>query len=286
VRQRLTTENIRELVKDLLAEVGITKPPVDLEKVAQARGARVVEEPMGTLWGSVRASALGLTIRVNQDAPLKQRFTLAHEIAHILISGPRSATRAVSTRKATAPRTERLCDRIAAELLMPYQMFAPLLKGMPANIATICTLADKFESSVHSAAIRFAELSQDAVEVMCWQRQGDRLVLISTGGRRFFRAWGSPAELARDIQDPSFGPSLAFHCDDLIVRRDTPKAGLRTISFLCESQGFGADDYRYVLTLAKPAGSAEELRARQEFQAGKHSTRLGGGKGSPGQAAI
>jgi Zn-dependent peptidase ImmA (M78 family) len=70
----------------LLEQMGITEPPVDVDKVARGLGYKVVfkyfddDELSGTVFTDVGGS---ITLGINTfHAPVRQRFSIAHEIGH------------------------------------------------------------------------------------------------------------------------------------------------------------------------------------------------------------
>lgn len=124
-----------------------------LELLAQRLGVNeIIEENLPFEGGLFQMGDGRLVIKLNVHSPLsRKRFTLAHEIAHLLL-GTIPARR--STNKSD-PELERACDSIAAELLMPAEDAISLVRSFgvpsPQNLRAI---ASKFEVSLHAAAIR------------------------------------------------------------------------------------------------------------------------------------
>ncbi len=82
---RRRRHQVEKMAADLLAEFGVTEPPVDVERIARLRGYRVIFERFpGDLSGTlVRDPTSGVTIGINSfQAPARQRFSIAHEIGH------------------------------------------------------------------------------------------------------------------------------------------------------------------------------------------------------------
>lgn len=97
-----------------------------------------------------------------QEAPSAQAFTLAHELAHVLlrqdgITGPR-------TRAYDRQPVERWCDRFAAAFLMPMEQVQAIYGGAPAypqdsiGDDEIGRLAGIFRVSPHAMLIRLVHL--------------------------------------------------------------------------------------------------------------------------------
>ena len=76
------------LAEDIVRRHGPSGPPVDPKKIAELLGARVVKERAepGGKAGLVARHGTNIVIGVNSaDRPARQRFTIAHEIGHMLL---------------------------------------------------------------------------------------------------------------------------------------------------------------------------------------------------------
>jgi hypothetical protein len=78
---------IEQLTDTLLAEADVTAPPVPVGRIIGIRGITI--EPsasLGDVSGLVLRRGKEIIIGVNKkQAPARQRFTLAHELAHALL---------------------------------------------------------------------------------------------------------------------------------------------------------------------------------------------------------
>lgn len=84
---RPTKNQIEQQVSDLLIEHGIDSVPVPVEAIARAEGLPIVETEMeaGVSGALIRSDDLqGIAINSSQ-APVRKRFTVAHELAHFLL---------------------------------------------------------------------------------------------------------------------------------------------------------------------------------------------------------
>jgi len=114
--------------------------------------ARIVEQRLPFEGGLFQLLDGELVIKLNSESSfVRKRFTLAHEIAHLLLNtvpAHRSANR-------TDENLERTCDLIAAELLMPTEDATDFISGLgspsPENLKAI---ASRYTVSLQTAAIR------------------------------------------------------------------------------------------------------------------------------------
>jgi Zn-dependent peptidase ImmA (M78 family) len=112
----------------LIEQAGVTRPPVPVERIAQFLGAQIAYEAFdGDVSGMLYRDANRTLIGVNSShAPTRQRFTLAHEIAHLRLhkGQPVFIDRLVRVnwRDGTSDQEEAQANAFAAELLMPRQL--------------------------------------------------------------------------------------------------------------------------------------------------------------------
>lgn len=131
--------------------------PVDPAAIAKAEGLRLERLNSDSYSGEfLRAQK---TIRVNtNEAHVRQRFTLAHELGHYALGhedAPRDTSAAFSAR-AQEPQ-ERAANQFAAELLMPARAVEKLvLSGM---FRTTDELAKAFNVSKVAMTFRINNLN-------------------------------------------------------------------------------------------------------------------------------
>jgi len=123
--------HIEQKAEALLADVGIVRPPVNVEKVAQHLSIDVVREPFeDDLSGVLVRKNDHAVIGVNKmHASVRQRFTIAHEIGHFYLRhvGEIFVEEHVLNKRdgrssyAIDPK-EIEANNFAAALLMPAQM--------------------------------------------------------------------------------------------------------------------------------------------------------------------
>ena len=108
----------------------------------------------------------------------RKRYSLAHELAHIMLlesdpasedlpKAPRFRSAAAEDREWKAE--ERLCDEIAAELLMPEKMFSAEVREMGRSLEHMPQLAKLFRTSLAATAIRYWELLPEPCQLIRWR---------------------------------------------------------------------------------------------------------------------
>jgi hypothetical protein len=153
---------------------GVLCPPTDLAAVASRVNveACIAEDMPGS--GELRRTGTGFTIYYSSYLSVHpRRFTIAHEIGHALLE----------TSSHVPPKqcreVERLCDMIAAEILMPRRLMEGRLKDRP-NLKLVFEISKTFQVSLSAAAVRCAELSS----VTVFGVEGSRVVWANGFVRR------------------------------------------------------------------------------------------------------
>lgn len=142
-----------------VSQVNPTTIPVPMEGYLQE--AKAVVKVQNDLQDDLLGMSFTLSgknyICVNgNDSAERRRFTICHEIAHIVLGLP--SDHKVQWWSTKRPMAERLCDIFAAELLLPDHLFRPLAEDAPVCLASIDTLAADFEASVTSTGSRYASV--------------------------------------------------------------------------------------------------------------------------------
>ena len=162
----------RRKARNLIQEAKIKQAPVPVEKIARRLRAAIHYEPFqGQVSGMVHRKSDGSAIiGVNSShAPTRQRFTIAHELAHLVLHkdeklhvdekfpiGFRDEESSLATKD-----SEIEANQFAAELLMPMKFLVVEIKNLPENLETdeaIQELADRFQVSVQAITLRLTRL--------------------------------------------------------------------------------------------------------------------------------
>lgn len=157
----------------LLHEHGISKLPIDVERLARRMGIRVVEEPLGSdVSGMLYREGDRAVILINQDeSTVRKRFSIAHEMGHYLLhDSPVFVDRRVRFRDAASSAgtnwEEVQANRFAAALLMPESFMLDEVylrrqnRFTPTDEELIDELAKLFDVSKQAIEFRLANLGE------------------------------------------------------------------------------------------------------------------------------
>jgi Zn-dependent peptidase ImmA (M78 family) len=159
----------REQARALVEKLGLKAPPVPVEKLAKALGVRVEYNPFDDELSGMAFLRDGKpVIGVNANHhPNRQRFTIAHELGHILLHRSRlDAAVLVDKNKNFIPRdaisaegtdpVEVEANAFASELLMPVKLVRQVLSESTRDLHDdeyLIALAKRFRVSL--AALQF-----------------------------------------------------------------------------------------------------------------------------------
>lgn len=162
-------------------------PGESLDALAHKLGvSRVIEQSMTFEGGLFQLPDGELVIKLNSDSSfVRKRFTLAHEIGHLLLNTV-PAHRGV---KGSNDALERACDSIAAELLMPTAEVSDFVRALGSPSADkLRDIASKHAVSIQSAAIRVCDgLKLWKCSAAMWEFSPKIKTLWSVGFRRWTR---------------------------------------------------------------------------------------------------
>ncbi len=165
-------EGIRFLVRQLLPSQ--TKIPTDLEAIAKRlKVESVMEEPLSIDGMLIRENGV-LSIKLNSDSNhLRRRFTLAHEIGHIILASQGTHNAKWQRHTCSGLEVERLCDAAASELLMPERKVRDFFARNQISPKIACDFASRFLVSLQSATTRITELKLTNGIFSLMQREED-----------------------------------------------------------------------------------------------------------------
>ena len=200
-----------------------------------------------------------ITINSRSRPPTRKRFTWAHELGHIYIAEHGQVP--VGALRHDDKQLERLCDELASEFLMPYELFCEDMSLKPASLLNAIDLAQTYQTSATAAAIRYVNLSAVPLALIRWDR--DRRSVKSLRLRWQIHGTRSGPRLDcrwkpnRSINPSFHGAEEAYTSVGVIdgIERilTNSYSGHRLYTsfqdYRVESKGFGTNHNRFVLSL-------------------------------------
>lgn len=157
-------------------------PPIDLQAIARELGVETISERPMVEDGRLEQRANGTVIYLRHGSrETRQRFTLAHEIGHLILADPNQEL--VARRMwSGAGREERFCDEFAAALLFPRSWVMRTFGDQPATLATARAVADICNASLSAAVVRLRAVLGWRSSLLQWRRIDDRWRLSLSAG--------------------------------------------------------------------------------------------------------
>lgn len=199
----------QQLARAFVAKVDTTNIRNDLSPYLKEVNAKLIVEDLGEgESGTTITSPSGKhVITVNKSEPEeRQRFTICHEIGHIVLGLSSSHLTVPSWAYAKRDMNEVMCDIFAAELLMPYGHWKKMVPDDEPSASVIAHMAKEFRCSFPAAASRYATLAEFPCAFVTMEQGTIRYAARSTALRRV-RAWIAPRtpipenSIARALRD-------------------------------------------------------------------------------------
>ena len=170
----MSVQLARATAEKLVERLGLRAGPIDVEKIAEALGLRVVAENLGGEISGLLVSKEGMaSIAVERrEPPARRRFTIAHEIGHFLLRHHLQRNELVHTDERwqviyRSPKASEGLDpmevqanQFAATLLMPTRILRDRVQQLqkPLTEADVKKLANDFKVSEQAMTIRLSGL--------------------------------------------------------------------------------------------------------------------------------
>lgn len=163
----------KQKAEAFLRDEGITSLPVDPFAIARSRDIEVEPKP-GTAGGVSgmllrHGDVFGILYATHIKSEGFQRFSVAHELGHYFLEGhidhvlPTDGIHTSHAGFVSADPYELEADQFAAGLLMPAGPFKRALGRHEAGLKAVEAMAELCQTSLTATAIRYAELTEDAV---------------------------------------------------------------------------------------------------------------------------
>jgi hypothetical protein len=173
---------IDDLAMQVLRDLELSsEPPIDVDLVAKHLGVEIAE---ARLVEDGRLERTGTQTRILLRGGVhtgRRRFTVAHELAHLLLAEDTGDLIAHRARLAI-DREERFCDQFAAALLLPGDWLRRRYGGRPRRLAVVRDVATRAESSLAAAVIRLDELLGWNRSLLRWRADQGRWRLVAGAG--------------------------------------------------------------------------------------------------------
>ncbi len=250
-------EQVRILVEGLLQRACLKQPPFVPEGIAYLQGVRhIVLEPLGRIDGCLLPGNDGLTIILNKERPpVRRNFSCAHEIVHtFFLDKSHNVAFRCEVGQPDSDCEERLCDYGANEIILPTRYVTEVLKRHRVSMSLVTKARGWFNASYQPVAIKFTELSEEPVALVCWE-WGDR---NGAGLPKLRVSWRA---LSRPLREqhifiprhapapPNSGVCQAYSLGHAIGRMEEIQLGSLRGTFFVESKRFDYPGGRYVLSL-------------------------------------
>jgi len=196
--------------EQLLWRHGVVEPEhIDLDELAAAHGVEVRYRQLDGC--AARLVVLGDRgiISVKQDIrnPGRQRFSLAHELAHWMCDrkagGRMCVADDISPRNTEAMGREAEANSYASQLVLPDYLAAPRAKAIPFTLDGAQDLAKTFRSSLTAAALKLLRHSEHPTALVCHSADGSYWFRKS-------RTFPSDAFICSELHHDSQGFTLLY----------------------------------------------------------------------------
>jgi hypothetical protein len=157
----------------VLSELDVPDPRLGtIESLADLRGLQVRDAALqGARANLVRVAGRGLVTVSRGLTPEERRFAIAHELGHFELHKAESYLGLCTGDQLIADYetggTEAEANTFAAEFLMPSQLFQPRTQARDVSWDIPGRLATEFNVTLTAAALRFVELSDERVALIC-----------------------------------------------------------------------------------------------------------------------
>lgn len=267
-------DDVMGYVKFLMSEAGLSiDPPVDLTRIYSRFGIPIPRRAdLHGQQGLLVNPESGLIVINENDYATRQRFTEAHELIELLFSqlpsGGSWAARQHGPFKSTTK--EALCNRGAAELLMPSATFQPRILEWGMSLDTARLVALEYEVSTLAGLVNMARIGPGSHAVVVWRYKhkptelramasGDQMALFgapsnTTPTKRLRVEWAMGKDGGPFIPPNKSVPEGSAPHEAWATGEDTTGRGILMLGkiageTLSENHPFEADAERMVVSL-------------------------------------
>lgn len=147
--------------------------------------------------GATSITPDGYTVYINPKRPVvRRRFSMAHELAHILIQPDLTGAERLKTGDSDERLLESLCNQVAATILMPARAVRRRLAALGRTPASVVAIAREFNVSKEAMARKIVSIAPNPYVIVCAK------VSESTGRLAIEWAYASPRSIYRSRYIP------------------------------------------------------------------------------------
>lgn len=181
-----------QTARSVSASFGLNSLPFDVETLAQQLGVSSIKHVDLVEDGRLERvdGHSQILIRAGISAE-RARFTIAHELAHLILSEP-SSDLIARRHKIGHDQEERFCEDFAAALLLPRDWVRGIASGRPRSLHTLRIIAGRSNTSLAAACVRLNEVAEWQRTLLHWR--------LANGRWGFRWAAGLPLMFDRQIR--------------------------------------------------------------------------------------
>ncbi len=165
------------LAEETLSNCTALVPPVDVEELCRFRKVTAVKVYLRGLAARLVAVGDHYVAEINARHPeTRRRFSICHELGHTLFEdcpGSEGNGDLCADSSYVQRLEERLCDTVAAELLMPRHVFSNFVLDCQPSMDAVRRIGEAFRVSKFAVARRVVELNLWPAELMLLRRDKD-----------------------------------------------------------------------------------------------------------------
>ena len=239
--------------------------PVHAELLAEKWGVISIEHQPISSAGMLLPGRSGYKIILNEShSGSRQRFSLAHELGHLLLhkcgmSGSITSARFRGSDEGSQAE-EQLCDQIAAEILMPRLTFEEdgWMEGW--SVRNVRLLASKYNTSVTATARRMIDLMPDEALMGVWKVSGNngesaKLQWAHAGKTAYRVPSGSVSSKRLALVTKAWNSGRVE--SGAAPVQDSRFEKIRLLNVPAEAMAWGRDEYKQVMVYYYPGREQE-----------------------------
>jgi hypothetical protein len=207
-------------------------PPIDIETLAKRMGVLDITPADLIEDGHLEYDPGRTRIRVRNDiGNERRRFTIAHELGHLLLLDPDTKVVVHRTRN-SGSNEERLCDEIAAALLLPADWISDRYAARPHNLSTVRHLAKMTDTSLSAVVARLQQVLYWPEMLLRWRFDRAKWRFVGGAGvpAGLHGCIRSAAGTSQVLQDLPRGRDIRAYVPVLIRDRPTELSGSVSVS--------------------------------------------------------